>query len=354
MRKAALGALLLSTMGFVLASCGNGSSGADSDPSSMAPPPAGSTAALSYALMDAGDGASAFNTFLALSTVDGIAIRTSWQSLEPTKGSFDWSAIDAAVSAATTYGKKITLHVLASAYASPPSWVYTDGAQSYTYATPTGTTKTDPVPWDSIFLARWETFVSALASHLTASGGLARIQYVSVAVPVPEMSLVGCTNGLLGGTLAYSRANYLDAWRRTVLATQTAFPSVAKLLPVPVSMICRPDNDGPRFYHDLFEYVLSLGATGFSHYATDLNALGSARMNGIVADSNRAAVGLQFIWSATDDPSNRMQGTLRDAICSGLKTYRSQYFEVYKADLQNPDPNIQGAIEAIHSPALCP
>ncbi len=114
-----------------------------------------------------------------------------------------------------------------------------------------------------------------------------------------------------------------------------------------------PDSDGPAFYGDALDDALALGADGFSLYATDLNALGSSRINGVMADAQRAPVGLQFIGSATSDPSNRMQGSLRDAVCSGLETYRARYFEVYKSDLQSADAAIQAAIQAIHSPELC-
>jgi hypothetical protein len=304
--------------------------------------------------MDAGDSASAFNTFLALNIVDGIAVRTSWQSLEPAQGSYDWSVIDAAVAAAAGHNKKLTLHIVASVFGSPPGWIYSLGAQSYSYASPTGVTKTDPVPWDAIFLSRWSAFVSAFASHLVAIGGLSQVQYISIAIPVPEMSLVACSNASLPGAIAYNRTTYLNAWKTSIQTLQAAFPGITKLLPAPVSVICAPDNDGAAFYHDTLDYSLGLSATGFALYATDLNALGSVRMNGISADANRAPVTLQFISSATSDPTNRMQGSLKDAICAGLKTYKAGYFEVYKADLQNADAKIQAAIQAIRSPNLCP
>lgn len=351
--KAARTAMLAAVAFVWLASCGSGSSSSSSTPVTTPPPPTSPSPALAFALMDAGDGASTFNTFLAMSAVDGIAVRTNWQSLAPAKGWYDWSTIDAAVAAAASHRKRVSLHVLASVFGSPPSWIYSQGAQSYSYTSPTGATRTDPVPWDGVFLSEWSTFVSALASHLNTTGGLAQIQYVSIAVPVPEMSLVACSNGALSGGVAYSRATYLNAWKTSIQAMRSAFPGVTKLLPVPVGVICWPDNDGPTFYHDALDYSLGLGASGFSIYATDLNALGSARMNGVAADASRAPVALQFIWSATSDPTNRMQGSLKDAICSGLKTYKAGYFEVYKVDLQSADAGIQGAIRAIHSPSLC-
>ena len=305
--------------------------------------------------MDGGDGAAAFNSYLSLAQVDGIAVRTSWQILAPSRGSYDWTTVDAAVSAATSSGKKFGLHVLSSVFAAPPTWVVSEGAQTYSYPSPAGATVTDALPWDSTYLSEWSTFVSALSSHLQASGGMARLQYVSVSVPAPEMSLPGCFNGLMGtsGT-SYDRTKYRNAWQSTIQAMHTSFPGVAKFLPVPVATICRPDSDGPTLYGELLGTALGLEAKGFAFYATDLNALGSTRMNGVASLQGRAPVAMQFIWSASQDPTQRMQGTLKAAVCSGLRTYGTTVFEVYKPDLASTDAAIQAGIAAIHSPQQCP
>jgi hypothetical protein len=287
-----------------------------------------------------------------MDTVDGIALRLSWSTLEPTDNVYDWSVLDSALSLAAARGKKVTLHVLASVYAPPPGWVYTQGAASYTYTAFNGATHTDPVPWDSVFLSKWSEFLNALAQHISALNATSTLESISVAAPVPEMSLVSCANGMLTSTLAYNRTSYLNAWKTTVQATHTAFPTVTKLLPAPVAQICRPDGDGPAFYREVYDYAAGLSSS-FAFYSTDLNALGSARLNGASTLLTQAPVGLQFIWSASNDPQNRMQGTLKDAVCSGLRTYSGDYFEVYKVDLQSTQPTIQDAIRAIRTPSLC-
>jgi hypothetical protein len=335
-----------------------GGSGGEVAANTPAPPPApapSAAAAQAFALMDAGDGAAAFNLYAALGTVDGIAVRTSWQTLAPARGSYDWTLVDAAASAAASRGKKFGLHVLSSVYAPAPAWVIAEGAQTYSYQIPGGAAVSDPVPWDSTYLAEWAVFMSAMSAHLQSTGGIARLQYVSVSAPVPEMSLAGCANGVMGsGAVGYERTRYSSAWQSTIQAVHAAFPGVAKLLPVPIATICRPDSDGPALYAELLGTALGLEPQGFYLYATDLNALGSSRLNGIATQQGRAPVALQFIGSASQDPAQRMQGTLKSAVCSGLRAYGASVFEVYKADLSSGDPAIQAGLAAIRSPQSCP
>ncbi|MGZ5786343.1 MAG: hypothetical protein ACXWJM_10520 [Ramlibacter sp.] len=323
---------------------------------SPAPAPAPSAVpAQAFALMAAGEGAAAFNTYLALGTIDGIAVRTSWQALAPARGSYDWTLVDAAASAAASRGKRFGLHVLSSVYAPAPAWVIAEGAQTYSYQVPGGPAVTDSLPWDSTYLSEWAAFMSAMSAHLQATGAMARLQYVSVSAPVPEMSLPGCANAVMGSsTVGYDRTKYRNAWQSTIQAMHSAFPGVAKLLPVPIVTICRPDSDGGTLYAELLDTALGLEPQGFDLYATDLNALGSTRMNGIATQQRRVPVALQFIGPASPNPAQSLQGTLQSAVCSGLRTYGASVFEVYKADLSSTDAAIQAGIAAIRSPQLCP
>ncbi|MDO8413406.1 MAG: beta-galactosidase [Gallionellaceae bacterium] len=296
-----------------------------------------------------------YGTMLAMSTVDGIAVRIAWKILEPAQDNYNWTIIDSAVAAASVTGKKVTLHIFPTGTGTP-SWLYSSqpAASSYTYTSPaTGASVTDPVPWDNVYLTQWSNLIAAIADHLTTSGMMTYIQAISVTAPVLEMSIVGCSDGRLTPALAYSRTDYLAAWQTTISAVQQAFPASNKFLPVPVDSICKADFDGPAFYKELLDYALQLDPTGFSSFATDLNAQGSWRMNGILSDISRAPVALQFIWSASNDPYYRMAGTLIDAICSGLNTYGGSYFEVYQDDLSSTVSATQQAIEAIHTPSLC-
>jgi hypothetical protein len=318
-------------------------------------------AARAFALMDAGDARAEFDAYLAMESVDGLAVRLSWSALEPADDVFSWTRVDEAFAAAAATGKRVTLHVLASTYVTAPAWLYAAGAQSYSYTLPFGgPTRTDPVPWDPVLLAEWSEFLAALRAHVDVLGASAALHAISVAVPVPEMSLVGCRDGVLQASplVSYSRAAYLAAWQATVDAATSSFPDTLKLLPVPVGTICWPDADGGAFYSELWAHA-GASSTSYAHYATDLTTLASDRLDhitGLLAAD--APVGVQFIWSYSSDPTDRMQKgsparTFLDAVCRGYG-YGADYFEVYKVDVASADASVALGVDAIHDASLCP
>ena len=132
----------------------------------------------------------------------------------------------------------------------------------------------------------------------------------------------------------------------------TSFPAVSIFVSAPVAQICRPDGDGAAFYGDLLADAVGRGS-GVAVFAADLNALGSARLGQF--DGARFAtlpIGLQTIWSSTNDPTDRMKGPLRDAVCQGLAA-GARYFEIYKSDLDSSDTGIQGAVTQARTGLAC-
>jgi beta-galactosidase GanA len=80
--------------------------------------------------MDTGDGQAALDRHLAMALVDGVAVRTSWQTLEPARRSYDWTAVDVADDAAARHGKKWGLHIIGAVFAAPPAWLTGQGMQT--------------------------------------------------------------------------------------------------------------------------------------------------------------------------------------------------------------------------------
>ena len=304
-----------------------------------------------FALMDVGDSTAVLDSFAARETVDGLAFRTSWKALEPQNGVYDWTTLDAAFDTVRTRGKQLTLHVGASSLGIP-NWLAGLGVVMYTYTTPLGATVTEPIPWDAIFLSRYSQFVAALAAHIQARGDTSLLFAVSDGVPVAEMSIFGCRNGVLSGGITYNRANYLNAWKTTIDAHAAAFAQTRLLISAPIAVICIPDNDGKAFYTEVMNHALTKSANTTA-FAADLNALGSARLAQVDASiSSRAAITFQMIWSSTNDTGNRMQGPLKDAVCKGIGS-GARYFEIYKVDISSSDAAIQDAIQRARAGQAC-
>lgn len=301
-----------------------------------------------YALLDPGDTSATAQTYLNMSNVDGVAFRTTWAGLEPTAGNYNWTSLDSIVQAAAASNKKVVIHIGSSA-GGWPNWLTTLGAQTYTYTTPAGS-RTDPIPWDSVYTQRYGQMVSAVGNHISTTGKLATIAAVSADVPVSEMTIVGCINGLLTGGTAYNRTAYMNTWKSAIAANAAAFPGKKIEVSLPLAFICLNDgNDGKSFATELFNAVRN--TTPVTFFAADLNAVGSART--AQADSIiKSAVGVQYqtIWSSTNDSQNKMQGSLSSAICYGWNA-GGRSFEIYKVDLTNT--GLQSAINQARTGAGC-
>lgn len=328
-----------------------------------------------FALLDPGDGADVAARFLALPEIDGIVIRTGWAALEPQPGSYAWQSLDALLMAAQRAGKKATLHILASAYASPPPWLAAAGMQSYTPALPPFLAaqrpaqardgqRQDPVPWDHVLLRRWSDFLAALAKHLAAAQFGATVENLSVGVPVPEMSLVGCRNGQLSETppIAYRRDLYLGAWKYSIYAMRQAFPFARKLVSAPVGEICFGDHDGAAFYGALADYMAALNAAAagdgkngrFVVFAADLDGDGSQRLDGLGSARRNLPVAFQYVGAAAANDRHRFRGDFPSSVCTAYRRYGALYFELYKQDLVSGDKGFAGAIRRIHALDGCP
>jgi len=357
-----------------LLGCGGGGDGGGN--SASAPPAAAATAAAQvYALTNPGDNAAELGRLAALPTVDGLAFRPFWSGLEPSDGVFDWTSLDAALDAVRTQAKGLTIHVNPTE-GGLPGWLSAAGAAVYTYIPPAGPNSTAPLPWDAVYLGRYGAFITAMASHVSARGSdAALVKYVSVPVPVPEMSLSICGDGVIKTTsattpsIAYDRASYLSAWKTTLLNQITAFnaaafSSVKVLVSAPARDICHHfaigggDNDGAAFYAEAMAYALTL-RQNMGVFAADLNG-GASQADGAGSLRLKQATGstfsglpinLQTIASATADPA-RMDGTLLQAVCKG-RAAGGRNFEIYKEDLDNQATDIQAAIAAARNGNGC-
>lgn len=290
---------------------------------------------------------------LASPRIDGISLQLGWGEVEVADGTYRWQALDNTIDAASTARKRVTLHILP--LPQPPQWLEQAGARMYDAPDRSGRPQRLPVPWDPIYLARFSSFVRQVAHHLTATGRSKLVAAVSVAAPVPEMSLYPCDRGSLVPGIAYDRSAYLAAWEQMIGAYAAAFPSARKFISAPVEWICRPDSD-QRFYRQIIGYARARYGKAFWMFATDLTANGSSRLKPYRDLVGPVSLAYQTIWSATGDPTHRLEGTyprnLEQAVCRGLAD-GARYFELYPADLLSSNPNLQAAARAVHTPALC-
>jgi len=107
----------------------------------------------------------------------GVALRATWEAVEPSPGQFDWSFIDEGLRIAKSKRKFIAISVVAGIRS--PDWIF----RSATILRLTGRDSkhrdATPAPWDPNYLGAWRRFVQAfglrydgnpLISYVTATG----------------------------------------------------------------------------------------------------------------------------------------------------------------------------------------
>jgi hypothetical protein len=282
---------------------------------------------------------------------DGVALQMAWTALETSDDAYNWTALDAALAKAKRYGKTVTLH----GFCGISPWLKTAGVQTYTFIDFQGKSREEAVPWDAVYLTKFEEFLSALRAHVDDVGALQTIASISVTMPVAEMDLIACRNGVLAPGVFYDRATYLASWRRMIAAYQAAFPTTRKYISAPVGLICYPERD-LEFYRDVMTYAEETGGSTSVPFAADLTSEGSDRMSSYPDLVARGGFGLQTIWSATNDSFNRFKGhypeNLRTAVCIAV-TQGAESIEIYAIDVLNPETAIQKAIHIVHDPSQC-
>ncbi len=275
--------------------------------------------------------------------ITGISLRIGWNAIETKKGVYDWSYLDNNISAAAANGKKVMIRVFGGQFT--PDWVYAEGAQSFNFTDPDLGASTMPVPWDSVFLNEWTSFIKALG---TKYAGMAQVVTIQMTGPsrAGEMYLPNKTDQAFWTSLGYTDTKLIGAWSTVIDAYNAAFPSTALGIDIayPISF-----GDKESLLTQILDYA-------YNRLGTRLRVQGNwlaAKTNStnplylIVKNfSSQTDVGFQMLCSANDP--TRLGGTLRQAIDNGLAAGAS-YIEFWgvdavpanDADLQYANENLK-------------
>ena len=110
------------------------------------------------------------NLFLDNPNIDDYRYKVGWAKIQPDNaGTFNWDSIDSAIAIAAAHGKKLCISI--SGGLSVPDWVYTTAPVVYKYTMietdpTTGVSiGSQPLPWDTAYLDKWQTFLAAFAAR---------------------------------------------------------------------------------------------------------------------------------------------------------------------------------------------
>ena len=158
--------------------------------------------------------------------VYGLSWRFRWKTIEPQEGQYNWQPLDKALEITGNAGKKVILRMVAGIHT--PDWVYQAGAKPFDFSN-TALARSEhyaeglrmPVPWDEIYLAKWEAFIRAFGKRYTGNSHLYSVA-MSGGGHIDEMNLP--KDYEKWQQVGYSDEKLIMAWKRIIDAYQRAFP----------------------------------------------------------------------------------------------------------------------------------
>ncbi len=183
--------------------------------------------------------------------VDGMTLVAGWNSIEPSRGEFDWRTLDKWIGFSDSLGKKITLVIKAGSEI--PSWVFQPppaggGAVPLNFRVSphegkTGVCDTETIaaPWDPAYLAQWDSMLIAVAAHLRSQGtygAITSLRLTGINRTSDELRLPAETAASTGlpcvsdaittwQTADYRPSRLLQAWDAVTTSFMKSFPDKA-------------------------------------------------------------------------------------------------------------------------------
>ncbi len=304
--------------------------------------------------------------------VDGAYLQDTWENIEPQKGQFNWSYLDAQLKGVVTLHKKVSLGIWAGAYA--PSWLYQEGAQAFhTVVEPKRRPEfcqpiTLPVPWDPVFQNEWLKAIRAFGEHYANNPAVVLVKITGVAYRTDETAMPRAHGGTKTNTLTgksctlpndvqawqavgYTSEKVESAFRKFATAFAAAFPRQSLAI-MTSKKAFPPIGAGGQ----LDENAVALSTTRFFEFGRDTfgqrfvgqnNGLSELKVEpGVAAFGKTNPIGFQGAGPVTGGAHcNGVRHQARPG-CGGpdemqqliqnAETAHAQYVELFPADILNP------------------
>ncbi|HLW70488.1 MAG TPA: hypothetical protein VKS22_07680 [Candidatus Binataceae bacterium] len=298
------------------------------------------------------------------SNVDGIAVKVGWSFIESVNGVYSWAELDSVIAQVAAVSKTVTLNVVPGYQT--PSWLFSEGAQGFNFVwdEPWGpklcSIVTIPLPWDPVFLAKWNAFIQAMGARYNSNPTVVGVKISGVNSKDEETMLpYGVNESISSGktkctgyddvtdwqAIGYTRLQVESAWRQIAANYAVSFPSKALVATMDVGGFPPIDDNGTIF-------VGLQPAVGQDQQATlDIIAMG-------VTDYGQR-FGLQFDgliswgsgWSTENSYAGQIITGYQTASAMGSKLpsaltiatgAKTDYLELYSSDLTSS--SLQSAI----------
>jgi Beta-galactosidase len=266
--------------------------------------------------------------------VEGLSWRFGWQKIEPQEGQFSWSTIDKVLEVTSRAGKKVMLRVVAGI--NSPEWIYQARAKPFEFqnsnlAHPENypTNLRMPIPWDEVYLSKWEAFIRAFGQRYNGNPNIYCI-HMSGGGYIGELNLPKTYKKW--EQAGYSDEKLIAAWKRIIDAYQKAFPTIPTTIAINEPLgVDRSHVMGPVVAYALEKYP---GKVYIQHNGLQATYPKQHRIRETLREAARkTVVGYQMVggkgWL-----ENRV-GDRTAAFRNALEDHAS-YIEVYASDIRDP------------------
>jgi hypothetical protein len=263
----------------------------------------------------------------------GLSWRFKWSEIEPQEGQYNWQPIDTAVAMTSSPGKKVMLRVVAGI--NSPDWLYNIGARPFEFR---NTHLAHPqsyrenlrmfVPWDEIYLSKWEKFIRAFGQRYNAHPSIYSIQMTGGG-HIGEMNLPKAHTKWK--RVGYTDEKLIGTWKRIIAAYQQAFPDTPTNLDINEPLGKRSNVLEPVVAHVLASYPRKVY---LQHNGLRADFPQNHPIRHILRQaSNTTVVGYQMVGGKgwLDQQAGDRMAAFRIAIED-----RASYVEVYAADVRDP------------------
>lgn len=310
------------------------------------------------------------DSVLGLPSLDGIAIRVSWNALQPTAQPPNFALIDEQLVQARRFNKKVSLSIEAGIYT--PAWVYALGARPYSYVLDESTGDRMcsrvqmPIPWDPVYLDAFKQLIRAASQRFNRSSILSHVKITGMnssgqATSLPHSAIRQLTNGQktcatideisAWASVGYSRQRILLTYRDLIDTFEQNFSShrLAAILDVqgfpPLDqrgqLMASTDYD-TEVVPELLQAALFGRASRMLVQSNDLTNTSAYPFPIRLADE--IVIGYQLRWPVSGDKAYRMNGGVRespvavfDATVRRSVAARGKYLEVHYQDAEDAE-----------------
>ena len=258
--------------------------------------------------------------------VKGILVRIGWKDIEPTDNAYNWTLLDNQITAAKSYGKKISLAI--GCGPSSPSWLYSLGTQSLSFTVPYSATIA--VQWDSTFLNKWTEFVRALGNKYKNDTTIRLVYITNSTSNGFEMQLPFNPTPSYA-SLAYTDMKVINSWKQVIDTFKVAFPNHY------LTNDFHPVNNSNVPADSIYAYAKAKIGSRYGANAwwwTQNNTTYYSAQNSIMLNSatNNNFTGVQMAYSGVTDSAQfgagGMPAALQLAISDGIC-----YWEIWNQDI---------------------